>query len=380
MSINLLNETFETDPADRGWELVHTHNGSSLGTWIARTDGIPGHIRAVDGQWQGPLFDVVPHQYYRLTFQSKAAIPGYWAAIFYDRDGKQLEADHNSGIDVSSDWIDQNIMFRAKADAAKSRLWFYPVSPENGHAIDIRNVEINRAENDDVLAWADQLYAGIPPIAHEVPGSRWQHIPRAMEKLRNGQKLRIVILGDSIGCDTGNAPIDLLLQRHYPNCTVELITSVRGGTGCTYYREEDKVEDYVLRYQPDLVMIIAISHGYDLEAIRDVVQQIRAGCDAEVMLASAPIAPENEMLNMLGDLEHGEALKQRKSFLEGMERVAADEKAEFVPMRRYWNAYLAQVADEREPGWFMRDTIHANTRGSQVAARMWENYFAPNSE
>lgn len=385
---NVLTQDFHSDPKTTGWELTQFSrvHGPAKGAWVppARPESPDtnaprvGYVSIESGYWQSPVFAVRPHQYYRLTFQSKARIPGYWAAMFYGPDGKRLEADHNSGIFQTEDWVDNELYFQGKADAVTARLWFLPVSPKEGQTVCIRNITLATATDQQVLEWADRLYATLPPVQYQPTPDGCTLIPRAMQKLRNGEPLRTVVLGDSIGNDIGNAPLDKLIQRQYPGSHVTVITSVRGATGCQYYQQENRVREYVVRYKPDLVMMIAISHGHAAEPIRNVIRQIRDQCDAEILLTVAPITPE-ELMTEKCAIEHNlsiaDAATARKIFLEAVTKVAHEERVEFLHLRKLWNDYLA--AQEHDPTWFMRDNTHANVYGSQIVARMLEKYFAP---
>jgi hypothetical protein len=112
-----------------------------------------------------------------------------------------------------------------------------------------------------------------------------------MATLRRGGKLSIVMPGDSICNDTSNSLYETLICRHYPKAKPRVITSVRGGTGCQYYQDENRVEDYVLRYRPDLLIIAGISHGYDVEAMRSVVRQVKAKSNCEILVLTGAITP-----------------------------------------------------------------------------------------
>ncbi len=380
----LLNHSFKSDPKEAGWQLLQFDwaQSSAKGHWSAgKTEKRDSFLSVEDGYWQGPLFDVTPHQYYRLSFQSRAQVPGYWAAMFYDADGQMLQADHNSGIDLSDEWIDNEFFFQGKANAVSARLWFYPTSVKKGKNILLRNMSLLPADSRQVLAWADRLYATMPPIEYEPLPDRWSRIPRSIEKLKKGEKLRVVILGDSIGNDTGNSPLDKLIERQYPASHVEIITSIRGGTGCQYYQHENRVEEYVVRYKPDLVMIIAISHGHDAEAIGNVVRQIRKQCDTEIIVTTGPIGQDKLMIASYAknnNISIDEAPAIRKAFLANVKNLAEQENVEFIPLRKLWNDYMAVATQKHNVMWFMRDQTHANVRGRQVVARLLERYFQPN--
>jgi lysophospholipase L1-like esterase len=55
--------------------------------------------------------------------------------------------------------------------------------------------------------------------------------------------------------------------------------------------------------------------------------------------------------------------------------LAADEGCGFLDLEGAWGAYLRSVAQPY--AWFMRDEVHANTRGAQLLARILERWFAP---
>ena len=379
----MLEHDFRTDPLKSGWELLQFGwvSEPAEGDWVSDPhDANAFSLRIRAGYLQGPEFASEPHQYYKVTFQSKADRSGYWAAMFYDAEGNVLVADHNSNLFKSDNWIDNEFYFQGKADAVNARLWFYPSSPREEGTIYIREVRLEKATGDQVLDWADRLYAALPPIDYAPPSDRWRFIPRTMQKLQNGEKLRIVILGDSIGNDAGNSPVDKLIQRKYPGSNVQLITSIGSGTGCPYFQKRNRVGDFVVRYNPDLVMIIAISHGYDLDAIKSVAGQIRKKCEAEIIVTTGPISQELIMVRSMAEsrnLSQEEAKDFRMTFLASTAKVSAEEKLEFIPLRRMWNDYMAKATRQHDVMWFMRDSTHANVRGRQVVARMLEKYFAP---
>src|SRR4030043_472514 len=92
------------------------------------------------------------------------------------------------------------------------------------------------------------------------------------------------MLGDSIVNDPSRSCWNLLIERRYPKCKIEKITSVRGPTGCWGYKEPGRVQKFVLDHEPALVMIGGISHRDDIESIGEVIRQIRAASDADILL------------------------------------------------------------------------------------------------
>jgi lysophospholipase L1-like esterase len=242
----------------------------------------------------------------------------------------------------------------------------------------VADVALRTVRRVAVAAWADGHYATIPPVAFQPPANRWRRLPRTLKRLRSGGRLRIVMLGDSIVNDTGNSPYDVLLERVYPKARIEVVTSVRGGTGCPYYRDENRVKPHVLDYQPDLVLIGGISHGCDVEAVRSVVRQIRSACDAEILVLTGAVAPralQNENLAKEAKKRGDANAPTIEEYQRNLAQMAREEKAPFFDIEEVWENYAETCGKPR--AWFMRDTVHANERGRQVLARILERYFAP---
>jgi lysophospholipase L1-like esterase len=218
----------------------------------------------------------------------------------------------------------------------------------------------------------DAIYGAMEPVKFVAPPDRWKFLPETMKRLNEGPTLRIVMLGDSIVNDTSSSQWDKLLERLYPKCKVEKITSVRGSTGCWWYKDENRVQDWVLKHKPDLLMIGGISQRGDIEAIREVIKQVRAAANPEVMLMSGAFGelnpkkgPDWRSMRSPNNGEYGAKLAQ----------LAADEKCEFLDMTVAWGDYIG--ASSMAMGWFKRDPVHGNERGFQILGRILEKYFAP---
>lgn len=219
----------------------------------------------------------------------------------------------------------------------------------------------------------DAIYAGMAPVKYAPPAGRWKHLPKTIEKLRNGPELRIVMLGDSIINDTASSNFELLLERMYPKCKVTKVRSVRGSTGCWWYKEEGRVKEYVLDHKPDLLMIGGISQRDDVESIRDVIRQVRAQAPpVEVMVITPVFGTTDPRTDKSWTYEtdpNGEGYRSR------LMRMAAEEKVEFFDMTGPWGQYIRE--SDKARGWFMRDPVHANERGFQILGRILEIYFSP---
>lgn len=218
----------------------------------------------------------------------------------------------------------------------------------------------------------DAIYGAMEPVQFAPPAERWKFLPETMKLLNEGGTLRIVMLGDSIVNDTSSSQWDKLLERLYPKCKVVKVTSVRGSTGCWWYKDENRVQDWVLKHNPDLLMIGGISQRADIEAIRSIIKQVRAAAKPEIMLMTGAFGEMNpkkskEWRSVPGPNsgEYGAKLAQ----------LAADEQCEFLDMTAAWGEYIA--ASSKAMGWFKRDPVHANERGFQILGRILEKYFAP---
>jgi len=224
----------------------------------------------------------------------------------------------------------------------------------------------------DPLKKIDAIYASMKPVRYIPKPGRWKLLGRSMKRLENGPSLRIVMLGDSIINDTGSSMFELLLERAYPKCKVKKIRSVRGSTGCWWYKKENRVKKYVLDHKPDLLMIGGISQHDDVESIREVIKQVRAKSNPEIMV----------MTKVFGSLSDKDAKGFTREIDAGgsgyharLKRMAQEEKVEFLDMTRPWSQYLRESG--KAYGWFRRDPVHANDRGKQILGRILEKYFSP---
>jgi lysophospholipase L1-like esterase len=147
---------------------------------------------------------------------------------------------------------------------------------------------------------------------------------------------------------------------------------VRGSTGCWWYKDENRVQDWVLKHKPDLLMIGGISQKGNIEAIREVIKQVRATMNPEIML----------MTGAFGEFDPKKGRNWTPTFDPNgndyrakLSRLAEEEKCEFLDMTGAWGQYIAESS--KAMGWFKRDPVHANERGFQILGRILERYFAP---
>ena len=391
-----------------GW----TTNGQGRATWTS-TESASGTsaLAASNSVWMSPFLPTTPLQWYRVAFKSKvgnATNPGsdgdgYWAAEFFDAQGNRLHDDHYSSVFASGSWVSNECRIRAKHTAgtngtlvpARMKVLFQGLNAP----LYIDDVVIESTTFEEVARWADAAYDALRAKLTYVPkATRWTRLPRTLQKLRQGQALRVVMLGDSVQQDTANAPLDALLQRLYPGATVELISSTRGGTGVQYYK--DHVEEYVLAYRPDLLVIGGISHEDNLAFWQSVVSQVRAddalrGRTTEILILTRQWSPNNNTANSYflapGMTELDPVPTNNVSIPNDVRgrllTFCATNNIEFLDMTGIASQFIygpATSAGVGSPnatgapyGYWMRDWVHANDRAKMILGRTLETYFAP---
>jgi hypothetical protein len=218
----------------------------------------------------------------------------------------------------------------------------------------------------------DAVYATIPPVDYQPPQDRWTYLPKTIARLCEGGTLRVVMLGDSIVNDTSRSAWEKLVERRWPKCRIEKVTSVRGSTGCWWYKEENRVDSWVLQHKPDLLMIGGISHRDDVESIREVIRQVRARSEPEILVMTGcfgTVDPRTDA-DWTYDVDaSGNDYRGR------LKRMAAEEKVEFLDMMGPWGRYIRTCGKDLD--WFKRDAVHANARGEAILGRILEACFAP---
>jgi hypothetical protein len=326
-------------------------------------------LRAEVGAWRSPRLRVEPGAYYRVRFASKADGAALWALESYDSDGRPLDAVEHA-IEASASWAVEGGFARTDARADFARLRFQPL---NRKRLDVDDVRVDPARREEALAAVEAAIGSIP-LPGGAPAGPRGFLPRTMDTLRAGRPLRIVLLGDEVVHDMAVSPFDLLLERRYPGARVVPIPSTRPGTGCWYYQHGIRVKNFILELAPDLLLIGGNSNQDDTEAIRRVVQQVRAASACEILVMSGAMAPGPQ-----GDLRtrpewkpdpapYGAAYRDR------LMRMAREEKVEFYDLEGAWGRYLRGCGKPYD--WFFRDAAHANARGRLVLAKLLERYFA----
>lgn len=228
-------------------------------------------------------------------------------------------------------------------------------------------------KNQRTLDQINRIYSEIPPVRYTPPSTHWRYLPETKKLLTEGERLRVVMLGDSIVNDTSRSCWNLLLEQQYPKCRIIKITSVRGSTGCWWYKERGRVQKFVLDHDPNLVIIGGISQRGNISSIRDVVRQIRKGSKADILLmtgAFGRVDPRDEaQWQKITDPNH------YSDYRKDLEKLARETEAAFLDMEAAWGRYIRECGKDLD--WFKRDPIHANERGEQILGHILAAYLSP---
>lgn len=229
-------------------------------------------------------------------------------------------------------------------------------------------------KNQRTLNQIERIYLEMPPVRYTPPSDRWQYLPQTKQHLTEGERLRVVMLGDSIVNDTSRSCWNLLLEQHYPECRIIKITSVRGSTGCWWYKEPGRVQKFVLDHDPNLVIIGGISQRGNISSIRDVIRQIRRASETDILLmtgAFGRVDPRDEtQWKRMSDPNH------YSDYRKDIENLAHETKTAFLDMEAAWGRYIRECGKDLD--WFKRDSIHANERGEQILGHILAAYLSPN--
>ena len=218
----------------------------------------------------------------------------------------------------------------------------------------------------------DKIQAEMPKGEFKTVPKDRKHLPRTFKKLTEGGDLHILGLGDSIVNDTMRSAWVAKLQQAYPKAKIKATVYVRGGGGCQHYREENRIEKYLLPLKPDLVYIGGISQR-SVDDIRVVINEIRKGLpDVEFLLATGTFGttdPRDEQAlskaRHSGSAQYGRDLKA----------LAQELNCAYLDMTTPWAEYIRSSG--LHPHRFYRDAVHANEYGEQILGRIMISFWEP---
>ncbi len=399
-----LSESFTSDPAAAGWT---PHSPSSTQSWLfgpytgpAWWTGGNGYVTAATNSQmiESPSFAVTPDQYYRIEYSSRVTGNGGMITLSCRNPNATYglwekppswygEPDELTGvttqITASSGWTTHVQYIRARTNAVSAYVQFQAKNSSESGNLSIDNVTVQKASAGDVAAWANSLCAQMPQIHYTPPVNHLTGLDRTMAKLRAGQSVTIVMLGDSIMDDTANSTIDVLLQQRYGSL-VKVVSAVGSGTSIKEWNKPantDPSAKYlnlqanVYDQAPDLVMMGGISNRTEAGSMpcyqdfRDVIDKIRAGVQNEwgytvdIMLMTGAVS------------DYGDAA----GYAAGLQSIATEKGAAFMDIRAAWNAYLVDAASQGfNKTFFQRDgSVHANDYGKEVVGQLLYDYMTP---
>lgn len=358
----------EREPFAAGWTTVgNAAIGQNL-FWSDRQAHSGTHSLAImplraygnDAGWESAPFAVKPGQHYQAAFYAKAERSFYFAVVFYDAHGALLEGDYHTQGDAAAEWTQYTFIFQTKYPATTAALVYRPAS---GGSCYFDDIAVTAVDHTQARAWANQLYATMPPVQYQAPADAGQYLPRTLSKLRRGGPFRIVLLGDSISNDMSNSPLDVLLEEAFPKAQIETRFTGRGGTGWMKYQHQ--IAERVAAHKPDLVILLAISNepAQIPQYLPRIIAQIRRDAPQAEMLLMTP-----HMLRLFRGTDAGVA--HRDALLP----IAREQKVELFDLMAATEGYLA--ANGKPYEWMLRDPIHMNERGRQIMARTVTAYLA----
>ncbi len=221
------------------------------------------------------------------------------------------------------------------------------------------------------LAQINTIQAEMPPGQFTPPSPDWKYLKKTRDKLKKGGDLHILGLGDSIINDIMRSGWIAKLREKYPKANIKATVYVRGGGGNRHYRQDGRIQKYLLPLKPDLVFIGGISQQQDFEGMKDVIDQIRAELpETEFLLATGafgtvdprdPIALAEAQHS--GSSPYGAALRE----------LARKENAAYLDMTTPWAEYIRSSG--LHPHLFYRDRVHANEYGEQILSKIMLAFF-----
>lgn len=215
----------------------------------------------------------------------------------------------------------------------------------------------------------DMAYAAMKPVAYMPPPDRFATMPKTAAALCAQREIRMLMLGDSIVNDTTRSRWDEYLAEA-TGALITKISAIRGSTGAVWFSAGNRVYCNALRFDPDLVILGGISEP-DITALRAVVEEIRAGSDAEILLMTPAFGEINPL-----DPKWSYAIDDTGTdYRSQVKRLAEELRTGFLDMTAHWGEYIVQSGQPLSD--FKRDDIHASRYGEQVLGRILMQHLKP---
>lgn len=360
-----------------GWKFVASEEGKVV--YIP----FEGYYESKGGRIESPRFKLFDKEenknaYYRMTFTAKSGVDGYWWVDLYDKDGNLLP-DVNSRLYASEDWMNYDVMVPVHPYATEMVVAF--VSKNGAY---VKDVTVRKASVSEAVQWCGKFYSTLPALNYVVDPHCWDKLVNSKIAIKVAKEFNVVLLGDSIMNDSYCGNLTAIAQQAFPDTNIRFFISVRGSTGCWFYHEKKNFDEYVAKFNPDLVIIGGISNflgasKHSLKEVEDNMAETIERCKAigaEVIVCTpAPSyefreTPDAKPFDKTLTAEHS-----RFQYLEqGYELRAAERTGAQV-----WDLTTGPceaIARSGKPlNWFKRDAAHSDDRGKQLIAQMFGEYF-----
>ena len=228
-------------------------------------------------------------------------------------------------------------------------------------------------KNQRTLEQIESIYREMPPVDYRAPAARWTRLAQTRQRFEAGGAFNVVMLGDSIVNDTSRSCWNLLLNRAYPEVQIQKVTSVRGSTGCWWYKEPGRVQEFVLDHQPELVIIGGISQKDDVPSIKEAIRQIREKSQTDILLMTGSFGRIDPLIE--AQWQRISDPERYSDYRKGLENLAEETGSAFLDMERAWAENIRRSGKPLE--WYKRDPIHANEQGEQILGRILATYLCP---
>lgn len=341
--------------------------------------------------------------YYAVSFTGSAPARSFEAIAFYDKAGNMVADNYDVVYPGVTNRYER--FFYVQEGVSEIEVFF-----QSTKGCTVSDVAIRPATAGETAAWCDLVAAKLPPLRVEPSGNAFRSAPKTLEALRTGRPVRILLLGDSIIQDTFHSQFHALLKRAYPKSEVTWLSSVRGSTGCRYYRIPENFEKYVTAYRPDCVIVGGISNWHAPEeklpvwgnaAIYEVCGRIRAA-GAELIVVSPTLSVDTRLKEYSREFtplkpRTYDAAAEREALSFTIDKYVKGRPSGLTPAglrelgeecaRRGWGyidaftpAYRWLYESGRPWSWHSRDYVHSGELGKQVIARIMLANLAPSGE
>jgi acyl-CoA thioesterase-1 len=226
--------------------------------------------------------------------------------------------------------------------------------------------------NQKFFVFAD--YVPATRVSWPIQTNEAWKLQRTLERLRNGQTVRVVAFGDSITAGGDATKPEYIfwerwaqsLRLKYPQASIESINGATGGD--TTIQGLNRLQEKVLKIQPDLVLIGFGMNDHNINSVsipnfeknlETLIERIREATTAEVVLFSA--FPPNPKWKF--------GTHHMEDYADATERVAKSTNCAFADVFNNWQAIAARKKTEDMLG---NNINHPNDFGHWIYFRVLE--------